>query len=199
MAQRSSDPDAVLSFWHNRDRVDHDPPLRIVSGNDCCGIAVYKHHVDRAKLESALDRRRPPVPVGAAGYSDDSKGSLERPAQLFCKAACRYSALPKAQIPHWPVWTLFHGIRGNVLHNNTSRLFLYLEEQFRGTGVALFILLYTSVAWQANRLVRDKRVAATTAFETLPDRFHRCNSTVASKAWIGSRYAKDYCHEIANR
>jgi putative peptide zinc metalloprotease protein len=39
----------------------------------------------------------------------------------------------------------------------TSQLFLYLEEQFRGAGVALFIAIYASVGWQINRLIRNKK------------------------------------------
>jgi putative peptide zinc metalloprotease protein len=39
-----------------------------------------------------------------------------------------------------------------------SQLFLYLEGEFRGAGVALFILICIYVAWRANRMIRGRKL-----------------------------------------
>ena len=138
-------------------------------------------------------------PFGAIGYSEHSKGTLEPPAPLFCKAACRYSALQKVRTPPWPVWTLFHGIRG-ILHLNNN-----LRAVFVSGG---------RISWRRRRpfhphlclcrmagepFDQRQKVGAATLFKAVHDRFHRLKSTVASKAWIGDRDAKDCGHEIPNR
>ena len=81
------------------------------------------------------------------------------------RALCSFFVKQPAVIARYTKHQLLLGLFGlcttafvaTICIKITSHLFLYLEEQFRGTGVALFILIYASVGWQLNRLIRSKK------------------------------------------